>query len=142
MLRPALPRLLKHHRYCGAWGSVLWPKAGSHPSGAGASKNATLGAVGGENDWVLMYLFGFPGFTSDEQPGPDRRSGKAHGSVLFRPKGSPPPVPKVGVNGGPSLTLRIPPSSQPLTAQPKAVGTDLIVGICQLALTTSTRGTL
>src|ERR1700687_2353079 len=97
-----------------------------------------FGAVGMAKQSVLMYLFGFPGFTSDWQPGLVRRLGKAHGSLLPRSCGSP-SVPHVAVNGTPSFALKIVPSSQPDVAQPAGPDRDFASGTCQVALKTTVR---
>src|ERR1700730_8417054 len=78
---------------------------------------------------------------SDPHPGPLRRFGKAHGSLLFRPKGSP-FVPNVAVNGTPSLALSIPPNSHPLDTQATGREADLRPGSCQVPLITRVRATL
>jgi hypothetical protein len=74
-------------------------------------------------------------------PGPVRRFGKAQGSLLFRPWGSP-SVPKVAVNGTPSLALKIPLTSQPFASQAAGRESNWRAGICQVALITKTRPTL
>ncbi len=59
-----------------------------------------------------MYLSGLPGFVKLLHPEPPRRFGKAQSSLLPEPVGSS-PVPKVGVNGTPVLTVKITPNCQP-----------------------------
>ena len=52
------------------------------------------------------------------------------------------PVPKVGVNGDPSLALKIAPTSQPFTAQAAGPVRDFRPGIRQVPLITRFRPTL
>ena len=74
-------------------------------------------------------------------PGPVRRFGKAQGSWLFIPWGSP-SVPKVALKGTPSLALKIAPNSQPFVSHPAGPESDLGEGTCQVPLITKVRPTL
>src|ERR1700680_2341537 len=74
-------------------------------------------------------------------PGPARRLGKAQGSLLFKPCGSP-SVPNVAVNGTPSLALKIAPSSHPFTKRLAGPDSDLRPGTSHVPLSTSVRPTL
>src|SRR5207302_11320499 len=100
MLRPALPRRLKQSG--NATKSPTLVGFGSQF----ACQNAMLGAVGTAKHSVLMQWVGFPGFVSVLQPGPPSRLGKAQSSPLLVLDGSD-PVPQLGVNGTPSLAVRI-----------------------------------
>src|ERR1700722_250123 len=71
-------------------------------------------------------------------PGPVRRFGKSQGSLLFDPKGSP-SVPKVAVNGTPSLTLRMLPNCHPFINQATGPESDLSWGTSQVPLITKVR---
>src|ERR1700680_3896834 len=103
-------------------------------------QKAEVGAVGKAKHSVLMYWLGLPGLVSVPHPGPVRRFGKAQGSLLFSPWGSP-SVPKVAVNGTPSLALKIPLNSQPFAIQSAGREANWRAGICQVALITRTRPT-
>src|SRR5579862_1730635 len=73
-------------------------------------------------------------------PGPVRRFGKSQGSVPFIPCGSAPAlVPKVGVNGTPSLALKMLLNSHPFTIRAAAPESDLTCGIFQRPLITNVR---
>src|SRR5713101_2594530 len=78
---------------------------------------------------------------SDAHPEPPSRFGKAQSSLLSVPAGSP-PVPQVGVNGTPSLTVRISPSCQPSVTHFAGPANDLDEGTSQVPFTTSVRPTL
>src|ERR1700736_3450387 len=101
-------------------------------------QKAEVGAVGKAKHSVLMYWLGLPGFVSVSHPGPVRRFGKAQGSLLFSPCGSP-SVPNVAVNGTPSLTLRILPSCQPFTSHASGPESELVCGTCQAPLSSKMR---
>src|SRR3981189_432894 len=82
-----------------------------------------------------------PGFVSVLQPAPPNRLTYAQSSPDKVPAGSA-PVAQVGVNGTPSLAVKIIPSSQPPNAcWPKAEN-DFGVGTSQVPFTTSVRPTL
>src|SRR6266404_4389732 len=75
MLRPALPRRLKHCRLGGV--AVRSP-----PCQLFAVKNAASGAVGMAKHSVLIYLFRFPGFVRVLHPGPPSLFGNAQSSLF------------------------------------------------------------
>src|ERR1700680_256272 len=104
-------------------------------------QKAEVGAVGKAKHSVLMYWLGLPGFVSVAHPGPVRRFGKAQGSLLFSPWGSP-SVPNVAVKGTPSLAMKMPPNSQPFVTQPTGPDVDFRPGTSQIALNTKVRPTL
>src|ERR1700740_2788087 len=78
-----------------------------------------------------MYLLGLPELTSEPQPGPLSRLGKAQGSVLPSPSGSP-SVPKVGVNGTPVLAFNSALVSHPFAAQASGPEREWGPGICHV----------
>src|ERR1700674_3691948 len=155
MLRPPLPRKLKQGRagsqparsWAGFWGwlSVIWfPLLSTKLGGAKsqfAFQNARSGAVGTWKHPVLTYALGCPGFVSVLHPAPPNRLGKAQSSLLRVFWGSD-PVPHVGVNGIPSLAVKISPISHPPKAHWAGAERDLGVGSSQVPFITSVRPTL
>src|SRR6266850_5902286 len=134
ILRPALPRRLKHLRSPAGSGP---PKVG----GAGSQfcvQKAISGAVGTAKHPVLTYLLALPGFVRLLQPAPPSRFRKAQSSELSVPVGSS-PVPHVGVNGTPSLAVKITPSCQPSLSQCAGPLKDLGDGTSQVPFRTSVR---
>src|SRR5215469_431489 len=142
MLRPELPRRLKH---CGKEARTGGVPEGFWALGGAGSQFAfqkfVSGAEGTEKHCVLMYVAELPGFVSVWHPDPRRRSGNAKSSLLSVPAGSE-PVPQVGVKGTPSLTVRIRPSSQPSVAHLPGPEKAFVVGMSHMPLTTSVRPTL
>src|SRR5437879_5137667 len=128
MLRPALPRRLKH---CGkAPTQFCCQKFMSFP-----------GTVGTPKQSVLMYAFGLPGLVRVLHPDPPKRLGKAQSSLLCVSAGSE-PVPQVAVNGTPSLAVKIRPSSHPPSVHCAGAEKDFGVGSSQLPSTTRVCPTL
>src|ERR1700681_4471040 len=84
---------------------------------------------------------GFPGLTSELQPGPPRRLGKAQGSLLPRPSGSP-SVPNVGVKGTPELAFNNALVSQPFATQASGPVSERGPGICHVPAITKVWDTL
>src|SRR3981081_454798 len=101
-------------------------------------QNSGVGAVGTLKHWVLMYLFGLPGFVSVLHPGPPRRAGKAQSSLLPEFDGSP-PVPQVPLNGTPSLAVKMSPSCHPFVAHLAGPENDLGEGTSQVPFRTKVR---
>src|SRR5437667_2976122 len=81
------------------------------------------------------------GFVSVLQPGPPSGFTSAQSSPLLVFAGSE-PVPQVGVDGTPSLAVKISPSSQPPNAHCAGADQDLGVGSSQVPFTTKVRPTL
>src|SRR5579859_686171 len=88
-----------------------------------------------------MKLLGLPGFVRELHPGPPSRFGYAKSSLLSVFAGSP-PVPHVGVNGTPSLAVKISPNSQPSVSHRAGSSDDLAVGRSQVPFRTRVRPTL
>src|SRR6202790_3648699 len=142
MLRPELPRRLKH---CGKMAAIGGPEAGCALGGNwlqfAAQEFTSPGQVGTAKQLVLMYLIGFPGLVSELHPDPPNRFGNAQSSLLREPWGSD-PVPQVGVNGTPPLAVKISPSSHPPNAHWDGAERDLGVPNSQVPFTTSVLSTL
>src|SRR5258708_38035320 len=120
MLRPALPRRLKHGKAgsqpapsrAGFWGLliVIWlPFESTRLFGIGlqfAFQKARSGAVGTWKHPVLTYPAGFPGLVRDLQPDPPSRFTNAQSSPLFVPAGAE-PVPPLWVDCTPPPPVEI-----------------------------------
>src|SRR5258708_38540325 len=126
MLRPALPRRLKHGKAgsqpapsrAGFWGLLIviwfWFES-TRLFGIGlqfAFQKARSGAVGTWKHSVLTYAIGLPGFVRDLQPGPPNRFTNAQSSPLFVLAGSEPVTPE-GVDWNPPLADKIRTSFHP-----------------------------
>src|SRR4029077_15668378 len=97
----------------------------------------TLSAGGATKHAPLMYWFGFPGLVS-LQPG--TRSKTSYGSDIIWPRKSPATV--KGQTGTPSLSVTMPPSSQPLAMKAAGPWNDAGVGTSPRRLITRLRETL
>src|ERR1700674_3166504 len=143
MLRPALPRRLKH---CGKVAANGGAGGGGWSFGGNWSQFAAQdfmspGQVGTPKHPVLIYALGCPGFVSVLQPAPPNRFGKAQSSLLSVYWGSD-PVPQLAVKGIPSLAVKISPSSHPPNAHWAGAERDFGVGSSQVPFTTRVRPTL
>src|SRR5882672_6474614 len=85
-----------------------------------------------------MYLSLLPGLVRVLHPEPPKRLGNAQSSPLRVLEGSA-PVPQVGVNGVPSLAVKIIPSCQPPSAQRAGAESDLGDGTSHSPLRTKVR---